>query len=177
MKKIGTVFEIDRTTHQATDVVRAGWVLDGEGVATIKHDGTSCMVRDGVLFKRLDAKRGRTPPEGFEPCEEAPDPVTGHWPGWVPVRADEPSDRHHLEAFREGLDDGTYELVGPKVQRNHYGLERHELWRHGATVVEVKRTREAILQWLLDHEEEGLVFHHEDGRMAKVRRKDFRMPW
>jgi hypothetical protein len=55
--------------------------------------------------------------------------------------------------------------------------ERHALWRHGAAVVQVVRTPEGIRQWLMDHDEEGIVFHHEDGRMAKVRRKDFRIPW
>ena len=177
MKKIGTVFQIDRTTYRATDEVRAQWVIDGEGIATIKHDGTSCLISGGQLFKRFDAKKGRALPDGFLPCEAEPDPVTGHWPGWVPVRADNPADQYHLEALRDELEDGTYELVGPKVQRNRYRLDRHELWRHGAVVVDVERTPEGIHQWLIDHEHEGIVFHHKDGRMAKVRRKDFRIPW
>jgi hypothetical protein len=63
------------------------------------------------------------------------------------------------------------------VQRGRYGLERHELWRHGRDVVEVTRTREAILEWLTRHDHEGLVFHHPDGRTAKVRRKDFGLKW
>lgn len=177
MKKMQTVFVIDRAARCATFEVQAQWVLDGEGRATVKHDGTSCLVEGGELFKRYDAKKGKTPPEGFRAAEPAPDPVTGHWPGWVPVRADDPADKWHVQAFSDDLPDGTYELVGPKVQGNRYGLDRHELWRHGREEVEVGRTREAIERWLRDHEAEGLVFHHPDGRMAKIRRKDFGLKW
>lgn len=177
MKKMKTVFVIDRTIHRASDEVQEHWVLDGEGIATVKHDGTSCLVEDGRLYRRYDARRGRQLPEGFRPCEDAPDEVTGHWPGWVPVSDANPADRYHVEALVEGLDDGTYELVGPKVQGNRYRLQTHELRRHGSIVVEVERTHGGIRQWLLDNDEEGLVFHHEDGRMAKVRRKDFGIDW
>lgn len=176
MKKIKTVFVIDRTTHRATDEVLVDWVLKGEGVATIKWDGTSVRIHEGRLFKRYDAKRGKTPPAGFEPCEASPDPVTGHWPGWVPV-GDGPEDKYHREAFKEDLPDGTYELVGPKIQGGLYGFDSHRLIRHGADIVEVERTREGILDWLTAHEHEGLVFHREDGEMAKIRRKDFGLAW
>jgi len=171
------VFVIDRTTRRASDLVLAQWVLDGEGVATIKHDGTSCMIEGGVLHRRYDAKSGKEPPEGWIACEPDPDPVTGHWPGWLPVDAADPACRWHMEAMDSSLPDGTYELVGPKVQKSRYGLSRHALWRHGCEVVEVTRTREAIVEWLTTHEHEGLVFHHPDGRMAKVRRKDFGIRW
>ena len=181
MKKMKTVFVIDRTTHRATDEVQAQWVMDGEGTATIKHDGTSCAIIGGVLHRRFDAKHGKTAPEGWVACEPQPDPVTGHWPGWLPVNADDPGCRYHREAFGNlsaaDLAEGTYELVGPKVQGNRYGLAAHALWRHGSVEVDVVRTREAILDWLQTHEQEGLVFHHPDGRMAKVRRKDFGLRW
>lgn len=177
MKKMQTVFRIDRDTHRATDEVQVQWVMEGEGRATVKHDGTSCMIEDGKLFRRYDAKKNKTPPDGWVPCEPSPDPVTGHWPGWVPVDFSDPQCRWHTEAFEEGLADGTYELVGPKVQGNRYGLDRHALWRHGSEVVEVVRTRDAIVGWLTDNRAEGLVFHHPDGRMAKVRRKDFGIEW
>ena len=177
MKKMQTVFVIDRTTHRATAAVLAQWVVDGEGRATVKHDGTACLVEGGALFKRYDAKKGKPLPTGFKACEPQPDPVTGHWPGWVPVAADDPASKWHIEAFSDDLDDGTYELVGPKVQGNRYGLDRHQLWRHGRDEVEIGRTREAIVEWLATHGEEGLVFHHPDGRMAKIRRKDFDLKW
>lgn len=153
----------------------AEWVLAGEGVATRKFDGTCCMVRAGRLFKRYDAKQGKTPPAGFEPAQPEPDPTTGHWPGWLAV-GDGPEDK----AFREGfardsaLPDGTYELCGPKVQGNPEGFERHELVRHGAdSLVDVPRTFDAIRTYLIDAGIEGIVWHHPDGRMVKIKAKDF----
>jgi hypothetical protein len=178
MKKIPTVFAIDRALRRATESVHATWVLNCEGIATIKFDGTSCLVEAGRLFKRYDAKHGKVPPAGFRPAEENADPVTGHWPGWIEVSDTAPEDKWHCEAFAGGcFADGTYELVGPKVQKNRYGKVRHELVRHGSVVVEVERTRSALISWLEANDHEGLVFHHEDGRMAKLRRKDFGLPW
>lgn len=178
MKKIKTVFVIGRNTRRATEEVQEHWVIDGEGTATIKVDGTSCLVKNGELYKRYDAKHGKTPPEGFVPAEEAPDVNTGHWPGWVKVSDAAPEDKWHREAFVAGnFEDGTYELVGPKVQGNKYGKTAHELVRHGSVVVEVARTRADLIKWLEDNHGEGIVFHHEDGRMAKLRRKDFGLRW
>lgn len=178
MKKIKTVFLIDRDVKRATEVVQEGWVIAGEGVATIKFDGTSSMIKDGLLYKRYDAKHGKTPPDGFIPAETAPDVNTGHWPGWLRVSDTAPEDKWHREAFAEGgFEDGTYELVGPKVQKNKYALAKHMLVKHGSVTVAVERTREALVRWLEENEHEGLVFHHPDGRMAKLRRKDFGLKW
>src|SRR6266702_8530239 len=97
----------------------AEWVIAGEGAATRKWDGTSCMVRQGRLYKRYDARVGKAP-VGFEPAEGAPNEHTGHWPGWLPG-GDGPEDRWHREAWTqqsETLPDGTYELLGPKIQGN-----------------------------------------------------------
>lgn len=179
MKKMKTVFVVDRTCNRATNEVMPGneWVVNGEGVATIKHDGTSCMVRDGKLYKRFDLKAGRNMPEGFEPCEAAPDANTGHWPGWVPVN-DAPENRWHNEAFANGeFEDGTYELVGPKVNGNKYSLTSHALWKHGCEVVDAPRTFEELRDWLEGRNIEGLVFHRGNGEMAKLRRKDFGFKW
>ena len=110
----------------------AEWVAAGEGVATRKFDGTCCMVRDRALFKRYDCKRGKVPPDGFEPAQDA-DPETGHWPGWLLV-GNGPDDARHREAYEAvdcNLSDGTYELCGPKVQGNPEGYVAHVLIRHG----------------------------------------------
>lgn len=177
MQKIKTVFVIDRTTHRATETVYAEWVLAGEGTATVKWDGTSVRIKDGRMYRRYDAKHGKTPPVGFEPAEEHPDPHTGHFPGWLPISETDPADKYHREALEAGLEDGTYELIGPKIQGNLYGLESHKLVKHGDLQVHVERTPEGIRKWLEEHHHEGLVFHHEDGRMAKIRRKDYGISW
>ncbi len=173
MKKIPSVFLRDLGTHFIYNEVTPGceWVLAGEGVATRKFDGTACMIRHGNLFKRYDAKKnGKTPPLGFEPSQE-PDEKTGHYPGWVPVTL---SDRYHLEAFNSSLSDGTYELCGPKVNGNPERLEAHTLLRHGLEVyLDVPRTFLGLQIWLEKRTIEGIVFWHDDGRMAKVKKKDF----
>lgn len=174
MQKIISLFQRNHAgDHLVCDEVVPGaaWVIAGEGVATRKWDGTCCLVRRGQLFRRYDAKHGRTPPAGFEPAQEA-DPVTGHWPGWVPV-GDGPGDRWHREAFSQALADGTYELCGPKIGGNPERFCDHVLLRHGAFTVEAPRAYEALREWLRTAGIEGVVWHHRDGRMVKIKARDF----
>lgn len=151
----------------------AGWVLDGEGVPTVKLDGVCCLVRDGRLFKRYEVRKNRTPPEDFEPASGV-DPVTGKQQGWRPV-GDGPEDRWHREAVAEGIPpDGTYELLGPKVQGNPEGYGRHVLVRHGSIRVQgVPRDFEGLREYLAGAGIEGIVWHHPDGRMVKLKARDF----
>lgn len=186
MKKIISLFKRDleygkRIVYDEI-VEGAEWVAAGEGVATIKTDGTSCLVKDGKLYKRYDAKHGKKPPPNFEPAQD-PDPVTGHWPGWLPV-GDGPEDQWHRDIWDRLIPHGmiaagTYELVGPKIQGNPYGLDSHQLVKHstawqGETP---PRTFEALKAFLAGFAEEGIVWHHPDGRMVKIKRKDFGLPW
>lgn len=162
-------------------VTGSEWVIAGEGIATRKMDGTSCMVRDGALYKRFDAKHGKTPPAGFVPAQDH-DPVTGHWPGWVAV-GDGPEDRWHREAFQfwqESLlpiQEGTYELVGPKVQGNPEQWPRHGLVFHGGVGLVLKpeppRDFDGLREYLRTANIEGIVWHHQDGRMVKIKTRDF----
>jgi len=185
MKKIPSVFQRDGDRLVRDEVVPGcEWVLNGEGVATVKLDGTACMVRAGVLFRRMDRKHGKPAPEGWEPCEDAPNEKTGHWPGWVPV-GDGPADMWHREAWAivetTGIADGTYELVGPRVQCNPYGLAFHVLWSHSGWTIDDSETPprsfDGLRRWLEANHVEGIVWHHPDGRMAKIRRRDFGLVW
>ena len=119
-------------------------------------------------------------PPGAIPCQD-PDPATGHWPHWVRVDLDAPAYRWHAEAWAalaEPLPDGTYELCGPAVNGNAEGLAGHVFFRHGEEVLDrVPRTMDGIRKFLERNVMEGIVFHREDGRMAKIRRKDFGLPW
>jgi hypothetical protein len=175
MKKIISLFQrnYDGDRKVRNEIVPgAEWVVAGEGVATRKYDGTCCMVRGGKLYKRYDAKQGKTPPAGFEPAQDY-DPVTGHMPGWIAV-GDGPEDRWHREAQLDGLADGTYELCGPKVQGNPEGYEKHELVPHGCyQLTDAPRDYDGLREYLLARTIEGIVWHHPDGRMVKIKRKDF----
>jgi hypothetical protein len=175
MKKIISLFQRnydgDRLVRNAV-VPGAEWVAAGEGTATRKFDGTCCLVRDGRLFKRHDAKAGKAPPAGFE-AAQAPDPVTGHWPGWLPI-GDGPEDRWHREAMKPNMPDGSYELVGPKIQGNPEGFPTHELVPHGLERLDdAPRDFEGLKAYLLARKIEGIVWHHPDGRRVKIKRRDF----
>lgn len=186
MKKIIGLFDRnyggDRLVRNEV-VPGAEWVIAGEGTATRKWDGTCCMVRDGHLFKRYNAKKGKTPPAGFEPAQE-PDVATGHWPGWLPI-GDGPEDRWYRDAFDRvthaaqvlgaiGIVDGTWELCGPKVQGNPESLSDHLLIKHGALKLEdAPRDFDGLRSYFIMHDIEGIVWHHLDGRMVKIKAKDF----
>lgn len=180
MKKIISLFQRnydgDRLVRDEI-VPGAEWVIAGEGVATRKLDGTCCMIRDGKLFKRYEVKAGKTPPSDFEPANDA-DENTGKQQGWRPV-GDGPDDQYHREAMHNspGLADGTYELVGPKIQGNPETFPVHTLCAHSDSGLRLpygpERNFAAIRAWLQLHPFEGIVWHHDDGRMVKIKRKDF----
>jgi hypothetical protein len=180
MKKIPTVFERDWNGDRSrvVDQVHEGceWVLAGEGVPTRKVDGTCCLIRDGKLYKRRELRKADVAPPDYEPADF--DEETGKSVGWVPV-GDGPEDRYHREAWdRAGiLLDGTYELIGPKVQGNPEKAQHSLLVRHGdgtaGDLGQVPRTFDGLREWLAGKDIEGIVFHHHDGRMAKIKLRDF----
>lgn len=182
MKKIPTLFKRDFENKGAiVDCVQEGceWVIAGEGRATVKHDGTCCMIRDGVLYKRYELKQGKKPPTNFEPACEF-DENTGKQQGWVPVGLG-PEDSYHAEGFAwlvavDGVpQDGTYELIGPKIQGNPECVNRHILVLHGGVELQdVPTSFNELRDWLALHNNiEGVVWHHPDGRMAKIKLRDF----
>lgn len=204
MKKIKTVYKIDRENNLATSEVNKGveWVVEGKGVATLKVDGSACLVKDGQLYKRYDRKlkshfvkqlRNNKDfvvtedmfnelPEGAIPCQDNPDPVTYHHPHWVKIEAQRPEDKFHLQAlqnFTDKLEDGTYELIGDKINNNPYNLNTQMLVKHGAEILDVPdRSLEGLKTYLENLQGEGIVFHNlETGEMAKIRRKDFGFFW
>ena len=72
---------------------------------------------------------------------------------------------------------GTYELIGPKIQGNPEGYATHVLIRHGWQVVHPPElTFDGLRQWMTGPDWagfEGIVWHHPDGRMAKLKTRDF----
>lgn len=186
MRKIPTLFVRRFENHQVTYIeptVTPGmeWVLEGEGTATEKIDGSCCAVIDGRFFRRYDAKKGKTPPANAIPCCE-PDPVTGHWPHWVPVDFAGKEDVWYIAAYKnsggEVLPDGTYDAIGPHFQNDPYGLREDVLERHGIRELsDVPRTFESIRKYLEEHYIEGIVFWKDGEPKCKIKRKDFGLPW
>lgn len=175
MKKIPTLFERDWNGDRSRviDQIHSGceWVAAGEGVATRKIDGTCAMVRGGRLFKRRELREEDSAPSDFELVGY--DEETKKSVGWVPV-GDGPEDKWFREA-NVPSPDGTYELVGPKVQGNPEHYEKHALVSHEETGVfeDVPRTFDGLRTWMEGRDIEGIVFHHQDGRMAKIKLRDF----
>lgn len=191
MKKIPTLFERVYKNHKIVDIlpnVTDGmeWVLDGEGVATVKLDGSCCAIINGEFYKRYDAKKGKPIPDGAIKCQDEPDKVTGHLPCWVKVDEKNPADKWFVEAeyitsmwTNQGLQlpNGTYEAVGVHFQGNPYKLTDDHLIKHGENVIEVERTFEGIKQYLHDNYIEGIVFWKDGEPKCKIKRSDFGFEW
>jgi hypothetical protein len=182
MKKIMSLFQRNyEGNRKVRDQVTPGaeWVTAGEGVATRKWDGLAILIKDGAIFKRYDAKTGRTPPAGFVPAQNLPDPVSGHWPGWVPTDGpDSKLIRETVAAHPGEVTDGTYEVCGPKIGTRHgpnpEGLSQHIIVPHGKDLLEdCPRTYPELMAYLKDLGIEGIVWHHEDGRRVKIKKVDF----
>lgn len=184
MKKIPTLFERVFENHRVvgiTEKVTPGmeWVLEGDGFATIKWDGSCCAIIDGVFYKRYDAKKGKKPPEGAIPCCE-PDPVTGHHPHWVEVDWQNPADKWFVAAYNNGFgyeNNATYEAVGPHFNGNPYLLQEDILLLHGNHVFDIPRSFESIKKYLEENYIEGIVFWKDGEPMCKIKRSDFGLEW
>lgn len=210
MKKIPTLFERVYKNHKVVDVlpkVTAGmeWVLDGEGIATVKYDGSCCAVINGEFYKRYDAKNGKPVPGGAIKCQDEADPVTGHLPCWVKCDRNNPADKWFWSAYdnyRESekievtnggvasgkisqmrefvlpnMVDGTYEAIGKHFQGNPYGINFDTLVRHGENIVNVERTFDGIKKFLSEIRIEGIVFWKDGEPKCKIKRSDFGFDW
>jgi hypothetical protein len=198
MRKIPTLFvrDPDDMRHVLPEVhPDCGWVLAGEGVATRKYDGTCVMFDDdGRWWARREVKPGKATPAGFVEVDH--DPATEKRVGWEPAEQSgwwrwlqDALLRRNVFDFQEP---GTYELCGPKVNGDPERLGEHFLIRHadaqtfgvsleneGLSAERFALAAHAALRDLLldlaDNEGwEGIVWHHPDGRMAKLKGRDFR---
>lgn len=203
MKKIPTVFLRDHTTDASRKYVTAelnpvcDWVFRGEGRPTRKYNGV-CMMFDGERWlSRREVKSGKLAPEGF--IESDLDPQTNKRFGWEPAEQSVYW-KYIQEALnaaipfldmnvfiRTPIANATYELIGPKVSGNPEGIGRHMLVRHGYTafVEEAELAKLSVSnvafcehydvwgKWLREHDWEGIVWHHPDGRRAKLKARDF----
>lgn len=202
MKKVKALFVVERSVQMATREIEptAQWVFDGEGEATIKYDGTPVLIKNGKLYKRWNRKLQKKflkqwrynkenfkysmdmfvdIPEGAIALEDAPAPISLHFPYWIPV-IDEKSNKRFIRAFDdlESKDDGTYELVGETIQGNIYNLEGNKLLKHGSEIVSIPdMSFDGIKQFFKELNAEGIVWHHPDGRMIKLRRSHFNFEW
>jgi hypothetical protein len=183
MEKIPTIFDRG-DDFKVTNHPRKGceWVFAGEGRATEKLDGTNVRitVRAGHAV-RVEKRRNPSKTQKQQ----------GVIDGWY-VDADEygKEDKWIWEAVKgtdvTGWPDGEHsaEALGPNVQGNLLGLEKHLCVPFNLEIPaydNVPRTFDELKALLANlpskfspgHLAEGIVFHHPDGRRAKIKRKDF----
>lgn len=186
MNKISTVFRRDPDDRsQLLPEVTPGceWVLAGEGFPTRKFDGTCVMYDGGEWWARREVKPGKSWPDRYQALST--DETTGKTVGWEPLEQSAFAKWHAdaLTHFPAGtpFPVGTYELCGPKINGNPEGFAFHTLRLHAAADVFTVDTDElsyeglrAVVVRLLElNGIEGIVWHHPDGRMAKLKARDF----
>lgn len=202
MYKIPTLFERDETTRKV--VARWNLAVDRRALEratpTEKIDGYAVLIQAGRLYARQTIGEKDEPVPGWIAAEQ---PMNGQIAGWIPCRRDNPRHKWHWEAwdnlgeeFRPDraqmpppaqytwLPDGTYELVGPKVHGNVYGLDGHRLWTHGETKVymaPLDRDPAVALgylrEFLVHAPVEGLVWWTSSKAIAKIKARDYGIPW
>lgn len=206
MKKMPTLFERVYENHKVVDILPKvikgmEWVLGGEGVATVKIDGSCCAIINGEFYKRYDAKKGRKVPDGAIKCQNEPDPITGHLPCWVKCDRNNPSDRWFWAAYdfspvipsipKVFIPDSagkmlyselqkipvTFEAVGKHFQGNPYNLNYDILVPHGKEEIEIERTFDVIKKYLSENYIEGIVFWRDGEPKCKIKRSDFGFEW
>lgn len=186
MKKIPTVLvrDPDDRAHVLDQIVPGlEWVA--EAIPTRKYDGTCTMLDNGKWWARREVKPNRPFPPNF--IEEEYDSTTGKTFGWEPIEQSSFA-KFHAEALQILIvpletPDGTYELCGPKINGNPEGCEQHVLISHDRAEVAptyaymalLDRIKETV-RWATAQGWEGIVWHHPDGRMAKLKARDIPAP-
>lgn len=193
MMKIPTLFvrDPDDRAHVLPQITPGcEWVLTEQHPATRKWDGTCVMLDDdGRWWARREVKEDRDPPAGW--WEVGYDPFAGKRTGWEPVEQSSFAKWHAQALAGPGVGvietPGTYELVGPKVNGNPEKLICHYLLRHAESqafellvwpdpvpVGEAFEALRELMRGIGAGGWEGLVWHHADGRMVKLKVRDFR---
>lgn len=102
--------------------------------------------------------------------------MTGKRVGWEPAEQSSFA-KFVAEAVTGEEPAGTYELCGPKINGNPEHFDRHVVVSHQNAErlpqLDQPTGVESLSSALMDLPYEGVVWHHPDGRMAKLKRRDF----
>ena len=188
MEKIPTIFNRG-PDFKVMDQIREGceWVFAGEGKATEKLDGTNVRltVRTNLegVGQVVRVEKRRNPSK----VQKKQGIIT---PWYVDADEADKQDKWIFEAvtntdtskFPEG--EHSCEAIGPSIQGNPLGLEQHlcvpfnlEIPVFDTMPLNFEGVRDFIVglesKYSPNQTAEGIVFHHPDGRRAKIKAKDF----
>ena len=180
MKKIPTIFK--RNPENPRELLNEPhpdclWVFNGEGVARRKYDGTCAMIDCGKYYRRHTIQKNQNQTGRPDFIEVDYDPVTGKRYGWREIDKYDPDSRWHMEALNNmpisAMRDGTYEVIGENIRNNAENIKGHLLVPHrGTESYMIDTDFNNLSKWLFNVDIEGLVFHHPDGRMGKIKKRD-----
>lgn len=180
MKKIPTIFLRDyklKCTPVTDDInPECQWVFDGEGIATRKIDGVNVKILNGLPMMRVkpasadytEAEYTRTMNDKY---------VLAAFASLLPLP--------YRSTDGYWLHDGVYEAYGEGIRGNAEKVEGYHMTRlasanndpcsfdHALVIHGVPRSYRGLMGYFATHDIEGIVFHHRDGRMAKIKTKDF----
>lgn len=186
MEKIKTIFERNwETNRKVADQLAVDFDF-ANAVATEKLDGMNIRItmRNGHVV-RIEKRRN---PSKEQKAMGIVDP----W--YVDTHPENAEDKWLLDAVAStdltAVPDGEWsaEALGKHIQGNPLNLEGHQVflfslpdWRARITFVDVPHTFAELKEWLAvqkstigtDARIEGIVWHHPDGSMVKIKRKDF----
>lgn len=185
--KIKTIFERDWEGNRKvveTYVDGAFMAITGNCVATEKLDGTNVRltVRNHMVV-RVEKRRNPDKVQKAKGIEE---------PWYTEADPYAPGDKHILNAVENTdlseVPDGEWsgEAIGPDIQGNPLNLDSNRVYLFSVSKLvepwnDVPVTYEELKEWLPKQKSkygndcgiEGIVWHCADGRMFKIKKKDF----
>lgn len=161
MKKIPTIFlrDLRLTCRPVTgdQNPECSWVFEGEGIATRKIDGINVKIENGVAYQRIK-------PVLFDYKEAEYGEVT------------DPVVKRAVEA--RPYMDGIYEVYGEDIRGNKEKVKGQHLisvapYDASLVIPEAPRSYRGLMGLFATTSIEGIVFHRENGAMAKIKTSDF----
>lgn len=161
VKKIPTIFlrDLRLSCRPVTGEhnPECGWVFEGDGVATRKIDGVNVKIENGVAYQRIK-------------------PMI---PDYKEADYGEITDEYVRKAVESRFyPDGIYEAYGDGIRKNKEKVKGQHLVSllpldHILVIPDVVRTYRAFMGQFSTTSIEGIVFHRENGAMAKIKTSDF----
>jgi len=191
MQKIETIYKRNPRNQKRVinerndrDDRRLDVIWSGDAFATGKWDGTACMIYGGKLYRRHQLSGESPKPSGWVHWTLDHAAPSGH--GWLAV-TDAPTDRYHIEGFdwltqSYGTpEDGTYELIGPKINGNPHRAMCHQLVPHGKDLVVCGFGFDELASTLGNIPFEGIVwwgpYQGSVQPLGKIKAMDFGLDW